>query len=360
MPRNRSPYRNKMKTPCKTNARITLDLIEANEKKETTFNANSYIGSAPATPDPDSILHDVLSETHEDSAPSAPVLGDVITAQGKPTPLWTALAKGADGQILTMLGADDPGWADNQDITHTILDGDVHSDSVADAVTRGSLIVGNATPKWDELGKGTEGQVLTMIDANDPGWADTGVFTSIGPNTIPVGEIVTIDCGAVTTDAIETYVDVCCRNINSAAVFKAVQSLVKVAGKVTYYWYIDTGDLKIKIYNDSEVDISVMVWFGSPDLVTCECPLFDVRTVAVNTAATSADKILYCTVGGITVTLYTAVGNTGRDLYIDNDSVGNVTVDGSGVETIENELTQTLTPDTSIHIYSTGAEWRII
>ncbi|KKK77327.1 hypothetical protein LCGC14_2854730, partial [marine sediment metagenome] len=34
---------------------------------------------------------------------------------------------------------------------HNILDGSVHLDSVADGVTRGSLIYGNATPKWDEL-----------------------------------------------------------------------------------------------------------------------------------------------------------------------------------------------------------------
>ncbi|KKK55168.1 hypothetical protein LCGC14_3077300, partial [marine sediment metagenome] len=34
---------------------------------------------------------------------------------------------------------------------HAILDGSVHSDSVADGVTRGSIIYGNATPKWDEL-----------------------------------------------------------------------------------------------------------------------------------------------------------------------------------------------------------------
>jgi len=37
---------------------------------------------------------------------------------------------------------------------HAILDGSVHTDSVADGVSRGSLIYGNATPKWDELVKG--------------------------------------------------------------------------------------------------------------------------------------------------------------------------------------------------------------
>jgi len=43
---------------------------------------------------------------------------------------------------------------------HAILDGSVHNDSVADAVTRGSIIYGNATPKWDELVLGAAGAVL--------------------------------------------------------------------------------------------------------------------------------------------------------------------------------------------------------
>lgn len=34
---------------------------------------------------------------------------------------------------------------------HAILDGSTHTDSVADGVTRGSIIYGNSTPKWDEL-----------------------------------------------------------------------------------------------------------------------------------------------------------------------------------------------------------------
>jgi len=38
---------------------------------------------------------------------------------------------------------------------HALLDGSVHTDSLADAVTRGSIIYGNTTPKWDELVIGT-------------------------------------------------------------------------------------------------------------------------------------------------------------------------------------------------------------
>lgn len=53
--------------------------------------------------------------------------------------------------------------------THAILDGSTHSDSVADAVTRGSLIYGNSTPKWDELGIGAAGAVLSS-DGTDASW----------------------------------------------------------------------------------------------------------------------------------------------------------------------------------------------
>lgn len=52
---------------------------------------------------------------------------------------------------------------------HDILDAAVHTDSALDAVTRGSIIVGNLTPKWDELLKGAAGRVLTA-GALDLSW----------------------------------------------------------------------------------------------------------------------------------------------------------------------------------------------
>ncbi len=52
---------------------------------------------------------------------------------------------------------------------HNMLDGSVHPDSVADAVTRGSIIYGNATPKWDELVVGAAGAVLGS-DGTDAAW----------------------------------------------------------------------------------------------------------------------------------------------------------------------------------------------
>ena len=64
--------------------------------------------------------------------------GQIWVKTATPNELWFTDDAGTDVQLG--LGA-----------AHAILDGSIHNDSVADAVTRGSIIYGNATPKWDEL-----------------------------------------------------------------------------------------------------------------------------------------------------------------------------------------------------------------
>lgn len=54
--------------------------------------------------------------------------------------------------------------------THTILDGSTHTDSVAQTISRGSLIYGNSTPKWDELVVGAANRVL-WSDGTDISWS---------------------------------------------------------------------------------------------------------------------------------------------------------------------------------------------
>lgn len=55
-------------------------------------------------------------------------------------------------------------------VPHTILDAVVHTDSVTQTVTAGSLIYGNATPKWDELPIGG-GATYLRSDGSVPAWA---------------------------------------------------------------------------------------------------------------------------------------------------------------------------------------------
>ncbi len=94
----------------------------------------------------------------------------------------------ADGEFLKRVGTDIVGAAAGGN--HDMLDGSIHQDSVADAVTRGSIIYGNSTPKWDELVVGAANSVL-WTDGTDVSWsaaprlaniADTG-----GTNRIKIG-----------------------------------------------------------------------------------------------------------------------------------------------------------------------------
>jgi len=57
---------------------------------------------------------------------------------------------------------------------HNVLDGSVHSDTLAKAVAAGAMMIGNATPKWDILLKDTDGMVLTLVSGL-PAWANLTV-----------------------------------------------------------------------------------------------------------------------------------------------------------------------------------------
>ena len=55
-------------------------------------------------------------------------------------------------------------------MANALLDGSVHSDTVADTVTRGRLIIGNSTPAWGGLAVGGASTVL-LSDGTDPSWS---------------------------------------------------------------------------------------------------------------------------------------------------------------------------------------------
>jgi hypothetical protein len=59
------------------------------------------------------------------------------------------------------------------------------------------------------------------------------------------------------------------------------------------------------------------------------------------------------------ITLPTAVGSQGRVYEIDNASGGDVTLDTTGTETINGELTQIITRDSNFKVQSNGTNWRI-
>ena len=78
---------------------------------------------------------------------------------------------GNAGEFLRSGGAGvQPAFAALPSVTNALLDAANHTDTVAQAVTRGSLIYGNSTPKWDELVIGAANTVLTS-DGTDVAWS---------------------------------------------------------------------------------------------------------------------------------------------------------------------------------------------
>ena len=94
----------------------------------------------------------------------------------------------------------------------------------------------------------------------------------------------------------------------------------------------------------------------------------DIPNVITKTAAytaTDSDAIILCDAssGAFTLTLPTAAERSGKSYTIKKtDSSANiVTIDGDGSETIDGELTQTLSAqDDSISVISDGTNWSII
>lgn len=80
------------------------------------------------------------------------------------------LVDGGANEVIITDGAGTLSWSGAGAVaTHAILDGSVHTDSVAQGVTRGSIIYANDTPKWDELELGAAGAHLES-DGADIAW----------------------------------------------------------------------------------------------------------------------------------------------------------------------------------------------
>ena len=96
-------------------------------------------------------------------------------------------------------------------------------------------------------------------------------------------------------------------------------------------------------------------------------PQYNVRTTTITTTALTTDAVILASGNVLTVNLYTAVGNNGRNLVIqktDNSLTNIITVDPSGSETLTGASTTTLTTTLntggeSLSIISNGSNWFI-
>lgn len=174
-----------------------------NDAEDPTSRDLEYHGKNHGETGRDKVIHRLLGFLHRDTTAADPVRGDVIVAQGA-TPKWarygfvpaaTAILRNA---FVGDNGDTEPTYKATLDATnpttivipntaapgtsliyahrdhahgeaaHDLL-GAAHGDSVAQAVSRGSLVYGNSTPKWDELVIGSANKVLHS-DGTDASW----------------------------------------------------------------------------------------------------------------------------------------------------------------------------------------------
>jgi hypothetical protein len=83
-------------------------------------------------------------------------------------------------------------------------------------------------------------------------------------------------------------------------------------------------------------------------------------TIGAAYTATTANSTIEISGGTFTLTLYTAVGNSGRTIYIKNSGSGIVTVDANASETIDGQLTRPLGTFEDLLLQSNGANWVIL
>jgi|GEM_PF-6798731 len=76
---------------------------------------------------------------------------------------------------------------------HDLLSG-THGDTLTDTVVRGDVIIGNSTPKWSRLSKGTANSVL-QPNATDVAWS-TGFLSITTAKTLTVNNTITLSAGA--------------------------------------------------------------------------------------------------------------------------------------------------------------------
>jgi hypothetical protein len=76
------------------------------------------------------------------------------------------------------------------------------------------------------------------------------------------------------------------------------------------------------------------------------------------TTSDGAHVCILCTSGTFTVTLYPAAGNTGRTVTVKNVGTGAITVDANAAETIDGDLTKTVSARyQSLRMTTDGSNW---
>jgi len=85
---------------------------------------------------------------------------------------------------------------------------------------------------------------------------------------------------------------------------------------------------------------------------------FNIKLTAVDYTVTDIDEYIGATASGITITL--PPGVEGRWYYIKNQVTGTITVQASGIDTIDGSASKTLRTDAGIMLVFNNIGWNIL
>jgi hypothetical protein len=85
---------------------------------------------------------------------------------------------------------------------------------------------------------------------------------------------------------------------------------------------------------------------------------FNIKLTAVDYTVTDIDEYIGATASGITITL--PLGVEGRWYYIKNQVTGNVTVQATGIDTIDGSASKTLRTNAGIMLVFDNIGWKIL
>lgn len=129
--------------------------------------------------------HNLLGTQHGDTVADDPSRGSIV--YGNATPKWDELTVGGAGDILGTDGTDVAWVSSATPAAHNLLDAE-HGDTTTDGPTRGSIIYSNSTPAWDEL---TVGAVHTHLesDGTDAAWVLPDIYGTPGTCTVATANV---------------------------------------------------------------------------------------------------------------------------------------------------------------------------
>jgi hypothetical protein len=219
-----------------------------------------------------------------------------------------------------------------------------------------TLLHGGATPSWSavveadlSLSNNTTANVSAATHGFAPKLPSSAIQFLDGTGNWSTPSASSTNDYSITTFTGQTSVNV----VHNFHTYPLVQVILTATGAVEIPYTIthnSTDDFTVTF--TSATDGSILATVGSPQ------PM-GYKTVNNDYGVLTTDRIINVSASGKTITLYTAVGHTGREIIIDNSSGGNITVVPQAGQTIEGETSQTMPDSSAMNMFSTGSVWRI-